>query len=48
MANQNIGLTNALIGFAQLARQKGLQIGIGETQDALQTFDYQLFEEPTY
>jgi uncharacterized protein len=40
----NIGLTNAIIGFAQYARRKGLNIGIEESLTALKTLDYGVFE----
>jgi uncharacterized protein len=40
----NIGLTNAIIGFAQFARRKGLNIGIEESLTALKTLDYGVFE----
>jgi uncharacterized protein len=41
---QNQGLTNAIIGFAQYARQKGMNVGIEETLTTLKTFDYGVFE----
>ena len=41
---QDTGLTNAIIGFAQYARRKGLNVGIEETLTALKTFDYGIFE----
>ncbi len=45
--SQNIGLTNTIIGFAQYARRKGLNVGIEETLTALKTFDYGIFENKT-
>jgi uncharacterized protein len=39
-----LGLTPAIIGFAQLAREKGLNVGIEETLTALKTFDLGVFE----
>jgi uncharacterized protein len=40
----SIGLTKAIIGFAQLARRNSLNVGIETTLTALQTFDYGIFE----
>ncbi len=41
---EQLGLTNAIIGFAQLARAKGLNVGIEETLTTLKTFDLGIFE----
>jgi uncharacterized protein len=38
------GLTNTIIGFAQFARRKGLNVGIEETLTTFKTFDYGIFE----
>jgi uncharacterized protein len=41
---QKKGLTNAIIGFVQLARHKGMNVGIEETLTVLQTLDYSVLE----
>jgi uncharacterized protein len=41
---QQIGLTNAIVNFAQFARRKGLNVGIEETLTTFKTFDYGIFE----
>jgi uncharacterized protein len=41
----NIGISNAIIGFAQYARQKGMNVGIEDTFNALKAFDMGLYED---
>ena len=38
---------NAMIGFSQLARQKGLSVGVEETLSALKIFDFNLYQNKT-
>lgn len=40
----NLGLTNAIVKFAQFARRKGLNVGIEETLTTFKTFDLGIFE----
>jgi uncharacterized protein len=41
----NVGISNAIIGFAQFARRKGLNVGIEDTFNALKAFDMGLHED---
>ncbi len=40
-----VGISNAIIGFAQYARQKGMNVGIEDTFNALKAFDMGLYED---